>query len=210
MKKSSKILVIISFLIIFLLLWANYTARKNKEEKFQSLNKEVESYSLSTKDRVGNAVITLPDGQMTVGLVNNTGSYISEDKKGTVNLDSTHTKIEVLQGAYGARDPRVDAIAPMYVSLDPHGGSMYIVLFNDRGDVALEESYARLGGKDVIIQSIDTISRDEAIQGEEYKVHVIYKLEGKDQKSGMQVSIPKEVIIPVINGHFDAKGTITK
>ena len=204
MKKGLKvILVIASFSIVIAMIISNYTLENRKRGEFRMLEARVQGFADTTSDRVAKAVVTLPDGDKVVGLNNNKGDV--------VEIQNRYLKTEFIPGIYNRKDPRLDAIVPMYVSADSNGNSMYIVLFNDRGDVVLEKSHARLGNQTVIIDSISTLPADPNIAGEEYRVKVIYKLQGlKSKDSNQIVSIPKEVTIPVIDGHFDPSRTISK
>ena len=204
MKKGLKvILVIASFSIIIAMIISKYTLENRKRGEFRMLEAKVQGFADTTEDRVAKAVVTLPDGDKVVGLNNNKGDV--------VEIQNRYLKTEFIPGIYNRKDPRLDAIVPMYVNADSNGNSMYIVLFNDRGDVVLEKSHARLGNQTVIIDSISTLPADPNIAGEEYRVKVIYKLQGlKSKDSNQIVSIPKEVTIPVIDGHFDPSRTISK
>ena len=204
MKKGLKvILVIASFSIVIAMIISNYTLENRKRGEFRMLEARVQGFADTTSDRVAKAVVTLPDGDKVVGLNNNKGDV--------VEIQNRYLKTEFIPGIYNRKDPRLDAIVPMYVNADSNGNSMYIVLFNDRGDVVLEKSHARLGNQTVIIDSISTLPADPNIAGEEYRVKVIYKLQGlKSKDSNQIVSIPKEVTIPVIDGHFDPSRTISK
>ena len=204
MKKGLKvILVIASFSIVIAMIISNYTLENRKRGEFRMLEARVQGFADTTSDRVAKAVVTLPDGDKVVGLNNNKGDV--------VEIQNRYLKTEFIPGIYNKKDPRLDAIVPMYVNADSNGNSMYIVLFNDRGDVVLEKSHARLGNQTVIIDSISTLPADPNIAGEEYRVKVIYKLQGlKSKDSNQIVSIPKEVTIPVIGGYFDPSRTISK
>ena len=204
MKKGLKvILVIASFSIIIAMIISKYTLENRKRGEFRMLEAKVQGFADTTEDRVAKAVVTLPDGDKVVGLNNNKGDV--------VEIQNRYLKTEFIPGIYNKKDPRLDAIVPMYVSADSNGNSMYIVLFNDRGDVVLEKSHARLGNQTAIIDSISTLPADPNIAGEEYRVKVIYKLQGlKSKDSNQIVSIPKEVTIPVIGGYFDPSRTISK
>ena len=204
MKKGLKvILVIASFSIVIAMIISNYTLENRKRGEFRMLEARVQGFADTTSDRVAKAVVTLPDGDKVVGLNNNKGDV--------VEIQNRYLKTEFIPGIYNRKDPRLDAIVPMYVNADSNGNSMYIVLFNDRGDVVLEKSHARLGNQTVIIDSISTLPADPNIAGEEYRVKVIYKLQGlKSKDSNQIVSIPKEVTIPVIGGYFDPSRTISK
>jgi len=212
MNKRSNIVTIVAFLIVGGLVLYSYNSQNTKKSEFAALGARVDGYASTTESRVKNSLITLPDGTILVGLKEGIGEYTSESKlPGKVTLEANYLKTEFIPGEYKKADPRLDAIVPMYVSTDSHqGGSKYIVLFNDRGDAALEKSYARLGARDVQIESIDILQSDTNVKREEYKVDVHYKLEGTDSISGKYVSLPREVIIPVIDGHFDPKGTVSK
>lgn len=199
---SKKVMVFLCFLIVALLLWSGYKVHKDKLKAFEALNIKTENFAASTPSRVSEAVVTLPDGNLLVGLHDNISEYTSKYVvgKSTVTIQNKLLKTKFIPGIFEKKvDPRIDAIVPMYVNADSQGGSLYVVLFKDRGDVALEESYARLGGPSATVHSIEILPADTAIVGEEYKVDIMYTS-----------SKQKEVIIPVIDGRFDSKGTISK
>jgi hypothetical protein len=144
-------------------------------------------------------VITLPNESTVVGLKNNKAKYVSKTNNvnGNLSLDEKFLTTKFVPGVYGKSDPRQDAIIPMNIYTDT---STYIVLFEDRGDAAIEKSYARLGSN-IDVRSVDILPTDGKIKGEEYRVSVKYLL--------AIGSIKKETIIPVVEGHFDPKNTTT-
>lgn len=191
-KNQPKIIVIIVF--IALALFIGFTLKKESDNKkaFELKTEQVAGYADTSEARVKNSVITLPDESMVVGLKDGVGAYTSKlyKKDGKATLDVKNIENAFVPGEYKKKEPRQDAIVPMYLTTDSYNGSLYIVLFNDRGDVALEKSHARIGDKDASVVSI-------AIQGstgvEDYRVSVIYKVR----------SVSKELILRVIDGHFD-------
>lgn len=196
-----KISIILSFILVIALLLAGLITEKNKREAFETLNKSVASFADSTPSRIAKSVITLPEGNILIGLKNGQESYVSKNQeKGLAVIQDSYIKTHMIEGKYKIKDPRLDAVAPMSVSTDSMGGSLYVVLFQDRGDVALEKSYARLGGIDIKINNITALPTDGTVKDEEYKVKINYS----------QGEKKKEVIIPVIGGHFDPEGTISK
>jgi len=200
-KILKEVSTILSFILVIVLLWAGLVAEKDKREAFETLNRSVSNFTNSTPSRIAKSVITLPEGNILIGLKNGQESYISKDGgKGLVIIQDSYIKTHMVSGIYKIKDPRLDAFAPMAISTDSMGGSLYIILFQDRGDVALEKSYARLGGTDVKVDSITTLPPDGAIKDEEYKVSVNYT----------QGGVKKEVIIPVIDGRFNPEGTISR
>jgi hypothetical protein len=203
MKNTTKtVITVLAFVIVGVLIWSNYSMNMAKKKEFAELGPKVAGYAETTGDRVAAAVITLPEGDTLVGLKDNYGTYRSDySAQGKVQVIPSLLKTNFTGGVYGVRDPRLDAIVPMYVDGDSEKGSTYVVLFNDRGDVALEKSYARLGGRDISVDSITMLTPDTSVAGEEYKVDITYKSAGGTQK---------EVIIPVIDGHFDPTRTETK
>ncbi len=201
-KNSNRVVVIISFLILVVLLTSNYITLNNRKERFNENSNKISNYADTTKDRIASSVITLPDGNLLVGMNNNIGYYASasEPNIGVINIDSGLLTTKFVEGVFDTKAPRLDAVVPMYVNSDSYGGSTYIVLFHDRGDAAIEKSHARLGKSGLIIESINILAPSGNIKGEEYRVSVLYKIS----------SLLKEVIIPVVDGHFDPKGTISK
>lgn len=203
-RRSRAIIIIISFTVVFVLLVSGYNLKKAKIGEFEALQAKVTGFASTTLERIAKGVVTLPDGNMVVGLNNNIGLYKSETgASGVVEVKSEYLKTKLIEGIYNKQTPRLDAIVPMHINVDSEGGSIYIVLFNDRGDAVIEKSYARIGGLGVIISEITTLPRDASIKGEEYRVYVTYK-------SRSDSTIIKEVIIPVVDGHFDPIGTISK
>lgn len=192
-KNRRRIIILICLIIIIVLVAGGIRASNEKKRKFQELTAQVQGYSTTTPQRVNNAVITLPEENTIVGLQDGKGSYKLKNlnNEGVVTMKSDYLKTQFVEGIYNKKDPRQDAIAPMIVSGDSHSGSTYLILFNDRGDAAIEKSYAWIGGDDnIIIDSIKTLPADK--KDEEYKVDLFYR---KDNK-------PKELIIPVVDGHF--------
>jgi len=213
MKKSTKTIIqVVAFALLFIIIWGGYTDQSNKAREFTALQLKVANYANSTSERIAKGVVTLPDDNLVVGLENNKGIYEFSGTKttGIVTIYDKYLTTKFVEGVNGGQAPRLDAIVPMHVSLDSQGDSMYIVLFNDRGDAVIEKSYARIGNRTAIVQSITALPADENIKGEEYKVSVVYKLEGRAKDSDMIVSIPKEVIIPVVDGHFDPDRTVSR
>ena len=203
---------ILSFAILIALISSGLVKNINEKQKFKKLGEQISNYQATTRLRIAKSVITLPEDSVLVGLENNSGLYDTRNgpKSGLITLEDSFLKTNFVSGVYEKIDPRLDAVAPMYINVDSHGGSKYIVLFNDRGDAAIEKSYARLGGADVVMQNIEFLPPLPESSDQEYRVHIIYKLEGLSRKTGSYVSIPKEVTIPIVDGHFDPSGTITK
>ena len=194
MKK--KISTVLSFIIVFALLVAGYYARSSKFNQFKELQAEVSGFASGTQERLAKAVVTLPDVDMVIGLSNYIGTYKFGASKvdGVVNIEKEYTEAKLLEGSYGGQPPRLDVVVPMSTSIDQNGDSMYILLFNDRGDAMIEKSYARLGAKNTRIEDITILPGDSSMATEEYRVRVSYK---KDKDREL-----KEIVIPVIDGHF--------
>ncbi len=209
-KNLNKIIKISAFIILIIIIGAGLSSENNKKKKFDRLGNEVSSYATNSVDRVNKSVITLPEDGILVGLDSGKGSYESkiQNASGVITLKSEFMKTEFVRGVYKKKDPRLDVAVPMYISTDSYGGSMYLVLFNDRGDVAIEKSFARLGGKNIVLGNINILPGDG--DKVEYKVNLIYKSEGLDKSLKTLISKPKEVTIPVVDGHFDPAGTISK
>ncbi len=213
-KKYKNIFIFICFVIALSFVFSDYAKESAKINEFKSNQTKVSNYIYTSRDRVLNSVVTLPDRDQLVGIKNKIGNYITDDKKmGQVTLDDKFLQTIFINGTYEKKDPRVDAVIPMYISSDSHGGSMYIALFNDRGDQAVEKSYARLGGRDVVIENIKLIKNEAAnltVDDTEYKADIVYNLEGRKDGYNMYVKIPKEAIIPVVDGHFDPTHLVTR
>jgi hypothetical protein len=121
---------------------------------------------------------------------------------GVVNVEKGYMKSKLIEGSYGGQPPRLDIVVPMSTSIDKEGDSMYILLFHDRGDAVIEKSYARLGTKNTLIDDIAILPGDSNTTAEEYRVRVSYK----KNKGGES----KEVIIPVVDGHFSIDIVVDK
>lgn len=202
MNKQTKNIINIICLILFIgMLWRGYTLTNNKEKEFDALSKKIESYQTTTTDRVAKSVISLPDDNtILVGMINNTGTYKIPilKREGFLKINNSLLKTRFVSGVFQKKDPRLDAIVPMTVSSDSLDGSTYIVLFNDRGDVALEKSYARIGGLDVVVSDIKTM--DGNLENQDYIVDIIYKSGEKE----------RGLVIPVVDGHFDPNNSVKK
>lgn len=217
MEKHSKVIFTISAFVIAgaLIGYAYYSksgAEKQKKMEFERESALVLGYASTTANRVANSVVTLPEQTISTGLKDGHGVFVQsadETQKGTVKLLLDQLVTKFVKGSLEANKPRLDALVPMFVTGDSTGTSMFIVLFKDRGDAALEISYARLGRSSVVIEKINILEPD-ANTKQEYKVDVVYKKEGTDPKTGQFVSNPKETIIPVVDGHFDPAGTVNK
>lgn len=196
-KRTKTIINIVAFLLLFVLIYSGFKSINNDKEEFKALQTNTQSFSNTTDSRVGNAVVTIPDGDTVVGLKNGIGVYKYIDKvtDGEVKIIDQYLKTKFIERSYQKQNPRLDAIAPMSVDVDSFGGSTYIVLFQDRGDVALEKSYARIGDLSVVIGSISILESNEP--GIEYKVMVSYTQKSKD----------KSITIPVMDGRFNAEKT---
>lgn len=198
MDKNLKIIgIIFAFMGLLLLIWGANKSNIDKRKEIKILNEKIPSYVETTLARVNKAVISIPDEEILVGLLDGKGGFTSKinGKINNVDIIGNHIATKFIEGAYNKKDPRMDTIAPMYIDNDMFDGSMYVVLFQDRGDVALEKSYARIGGSNVVIDDIEILSPDQNIKDEEYRVLIKYK----------QGSNKKEVTLAVIDGHFDEK-----
>lgn len=167
-------------------------------------NSRVEEFSKTTLSRVKTSVITLTEGDTLVELLNGVGNFNlpSQKTSGSIKILSEHLITHFLPKTSVETMPRLDALVPMSVSGDSNGDSLYIVLFQDRGDSAIEKSHARLGGASVVVESITILPKDETIPSEEYKIKVLYYHEGIDEQSGNLKTLPREVVISVTDGHF--------
>ena len=212
-KKSRRILRVISFLILILLVGGAIRSVDNKKHKWMERSEEIADYEEGSLMRVNKSVITLPEEDVLVGLKDGIGTYTSKMQKadGVITVKSEFLKTQFVLGEYEKKDPRQDVVVPAYISTDSHGGSMYVILFNDRGDAAIEKSYARLGGKNIVIQDIRMLQfAPENKEKQEYLVDIFYKSEGLDSATGSLMSKSKEVIIPVVDGHFDPENTVSR
>lgn len=201
-NKTKNIINVICLVLFIGMLWRGYTLTENKKSEFEALNKKVESYQTTTTDRIAKSIISLPDdNNITVGMNDNTGTYKIPllKREGILKIDSESLKTTFVKGEYEKKNPRLDAIVPMTVSSDSLDGSTYIILFNDRGDVALEKSYARIGNLSVKVNNIEIVTKDTSAVNQEYKVNIKYTMDGKE----------KETTIPVVDGHFDPSGTVS-
>ena len=213
MKTNFKRIVIIILIMALLgVVLYEYGIYRSKKQKFEAISAEVASYSQTTLSRINQAVVTLPEESSIVGLKEGKGSYTSAKfgGKGTITISSDMLATAFISGVYNKTQPRQDAIVPMYISRDSKGGSIYLMLFNDRGDTVIEKSFARLGSKSVEIESIQILPNDTDKKDQEYKVSVSYKIDGIDNTTGKAIRVKKGVIIPVVDGHFDPKGTVSK
>jgi hypothetical protein len=212
MKINLKIIgIVIAFGLVSTLIVVGTASLRNRKQAFQAENNKIAGYVDTTKERVARAVITIPDKDTITQLENNVGSYILEGETGEniAVAQSTYMVTAFLPGIYMKKSPRLDVIVPVYIHSDDNE-SMYIFLFNDRGDALIEKSYARLGRGDIDVEIEEvTILPEEAREQDqdvEYKVRVVYIFKSRSAKSETR----KEVIIPVIDGHFDPEGTISK
>ncbi len=197
-NKTKKIIKICAFILLLLLLWGGYRINRSKMSEFNALQTLTQSYSATTIERVANSIVTLPDGNTVVGIKDFIGLYkYTDGSTGKAEIAHKYLKTNFIEGAYRGKSPRLDALVPMTVDIDSLDGSTFIVLFHDRGDVALEKSYARIGDISVVIGDIYITKGEKS--DEEYRVTIDYS----------QRSIPKKIIIPVIDGHFNAERAIT-
>ncbi len=194
--------VILAFLILAILIFYSYKIEKNKRDKFETLNRNIASLAETTPSRINQSVVTLPEGNILIGLKDGYATYTPLSKgKGEVKIFDSLVKTHMLRGVYKETSPRLDALVPMSVTGDSYdNGSLYIVLFQDRGNAAIEKSHARLGGIDVSVESIITLPTDGKIDKEEYQVSIKY----------LQKGIEKELIIPVIDGRFYPDGATSR
>lgn len=202
-KQTKNIINTICFLIFICLLWRGYVLTNNKKKEFENFSKKIESYQSTTEERVSKSVISLPDdNNIIVGMKDGVGSYKIPvlKREGVLKIENSLLKTNLVEGEYEKKDPRLDAIVPMTASSDSLDGSTYVILLNDRGDVALEKSYARIGSLGVKIQSIEIIEKDQSIKDQEYKVNIKYLSGDKE----------RETTIPVVDGHFDPQNTVSK
>ena len=165
MKKNlKKILTIGSFVALIVFLISGYILTKGKETEFNILEQKTADYKKTTLIRVLRSVISLPDdNNITVGMKDGVGSYKipSIKREGVLKFENNLLTTSLVKGTFKIEDPRLDAIIPMAVSSDSLDGSKYIILFHDRGDFAIEKSYARIGNLNTEIKSIEIIDKDK-------------------------------------------------
>ena len=123
--------------------------RENANEAIVVQNSAVAHYFATSEERIKRAVVTLPEGDTIVGLHNGTATYpytMVAPKKvmSTVTIGSILGR-KLIPSSTLDTPARLDVFATMTVSNDAYGGSLYVVLFRDRGDAALERSYVRVG-----------------------------------------------------------------
>ena len=213
MNSRRLILLFTITLVVIAVLAGSVVYQKNKKtDQVERRNSQVSAFAATSAARLASAVVTLPEGDILVGLENDKSTYKPANGtiQGTVNLLSRFLVTKFVPASSNGEAPRLDAIAPLFVMGDTKQGSMYVVLFQDRGDAAIEKSYVRLGGRDVVIEKIEIVPADGKDSAEEYRVSVRYRLEGRMEKTDALVSLPREAIVPVVDGHFDPKGLITK
>lgn len=198
-----KILTITSFVALIVFLISGYILTKGKETEFNILEQKTADYKKTTIIRVLRSVISLPDdNNITIGMKDGVGSYKipSIKREGVLKFENNLLTTSLVKGTFKIEDPRLDAIIPMVVSSDSLGGSKYIILFHDRGDFAIEKSYARIGNLNTEIKSIEIIDKDKEVKDQDYRVVIKYLNNGKE----------KETTIPVASGHFDPSRTVTR
>lgn len=194
-----KIIAILALISIVIFIGVTIASRIAPLRKFERAQQLTQSYALTSSERVGKSMITLPDGDMLVGLIDGEGTYKTTSTKstGVVHLFLDKLVTSFFIGEEGVWDPRLDAIVPMSVSTDTYGGSLYVVIFWDRGDAAIERSYIRIGNTKTQVHSITVLPAEKINIKEEYRVQINYALSSGEEK---------QVLVPVIDGHFDANG----
>jgi hypothetical protein len=212
MDKKLGIFFSILLFVFVVFIINDYKEQQNNKNDFEKQNAKTSEFAKTSDIRLNDAVVTLPDGNIIVGLEDGFSNYIPDDMRGVgeVRLEVSKMKTQFVSGVFKKHKPRLDAIVPMYVSADSNGGSMYIVLFWDRGDAAIEQSYMRLGGENVVVEKIDITSGVKNDSPQEYIVDVHYRTENILPIIKKLVITQNEAIIPVINGHFDSNGLVTK
>jgi hypothetical protein len=207
MKINKQISITIISLFIFfglviLLQIQHQTKQAEIESKIALVNQKISGYESTTIDRIMNSVVTLPEGNISIGFKNGKAKYTppSDKKKkesGIVSIGKIYST-KFIPAVLLTDTPRLDVFAEMDVSLDSKGGSVYVAYFNDRGDATIEKSYARLGKYGTVkIDEISVLPMEMNVPNEEYRIDVKYSVSSKI----------KEVIIPVVDGHFTQSGT---
>ncbi len=202
-KLLRKILVVSCFLALTVFLVSGYLLTEGKKKEFKILGEKIENYKTTTLNRVSRSVISLPDdNNITIGMKDGRGNYKipAIKREGVLVLEKSLLQTKLVEGIFQVKDPRLDAIIPMTVSSDSLDGSTYIILFYDRGDAAIEKSYARIGSLGVKVKNIEILPKDDSVGNQEYRVNIKYISDGKE----------KETTIPVADGHFDPNRTVSK
>ena len=182
--------------------------RENANEAIVVQNSAVAHYFATSEERIKRAVVTLPEGDTIVGLHNGTATYpytMVAPKKvmSTVTIGSILGR-KLIPSSTLDTPARLDVFATMTVSNDAYGGSLYVVLFRDRGDAALERSYVRVGDpKTVSLGTFQILESDQTIANEEYRVNIQFDTtHGKKEKS------TAGIVIPVVDGLFRPEGAL--
>jgi hypothetical protein len=177
----------------------------------QAQNALVAGYLETSEERLATSVITIPDMKDTlVGLVDGKGVFPlapGSSAQGMVMLGTERAPVFV-EGMLEGKTPRADVIAPLYINTGGSGTFIYVVLFQDRGDVALMKSYAFIGDRSEI-EYIKTTTLEDGSPNE-YLVHIGYLVRGDDEPMSATPTIAKETIIPVRDGLFVPEETVTK
>jgi len=198
MKKNDAKAIALAVALLILGGFFAYTANKKNNDALTEQKQQdakVQGFLATTKDRVESAVLTLPPEDALVGL---------KDGQGAVRVDKDHSTAEsvklggilateFLPNIKNVRPARLDVLAPLQLISSTFGNHTYIILFQDRGDVALEESYADFGADATIESAIIIPAKTSA---EDYEADMRYS-----NKTGAQ-----EKIISVVGGHFNEPG----
>lgn len=190
--------VIIAFAIFIFLVCGAITSHRQKTSEMKELNAKVQGFSATTRSRISNAVVTLPDGNIIVGLRDGKNTYTSTSgEQGLVTLIFSKLVTHYTPGVVDKNYPRLEVFVPMQVTNDPMDGSTYVVLFRDRGSDAVEKSHIRLGGLNVEVTSIAPQLVDS---GTSYTISIDYI---SNQES-------KQASVKVIDGRFVPESLIVQ
>lgn len=199
----SILVVILFILLLFVKPSLSQIAAENQlKEALATENAYMESLLSTSSLRLQNAAITIPETNQLVGLTHGNGKFEtgSSANVGTLTV-LTPIVTKFIPGVLHTNSPRIDILAPMAINYGGSGNFIYIVLFNDTGQAAIEKSYAFLGDR-VIITSINLI---EAQGNEEYRAAVTYL----DHASGTALASPptleKVIELEVLDGKFVTK-----
>lgn len=200
--------IIIAFVITGLLVGSGMISSAKKHHAFDARNLEIKGYSATTLSRLVNSMFTL-DGDILVGFKGTTtqGYKLKDGRSGTLSMDTSIMRTKFVPGIFGKREGHLDIILPMKTTVDKAGSSTFIVLYKDRGDALIEQSFARLSDNTAVVQKIQML--DGVVDAQEYIADITYTIRLENPQTKKVETVDKQVRIPVIDGHFDPEGTVT-
>lgn len=200
MNKKYVILILSLLLILGIsFLFYNNVSKIKKEIKLENSTKEM--LMKESKQRLVNAVITLPETKIIVGLKNGSGHFddIESQRVGDIKMGSIFKTYFLPREYQGRPASRVDAMTSLNI-MENDVNSTHIFLFEDRGDTAIQKSSVSLGG-DKKVMDISILPKE--VQGEDYRVKITYQSSIINTKSILDFKNSiKNVIIPIKDGHF--------